>query len=457
MIVDLVSGDKRGDDNDFRDAMPLNMYAVLRRMFQSEAYMQQEYGLNLLSGTTNLDRVCRGAVYNRRFNTHFVVIGNGFYRVTGDGVMDRLGFVSGTEQVSMPYSFNTQAVISGGNYYLYDSGAGFRRVYDAELGSPIDGIWIANYYVFTDGENIYHTDITNEEEISPFSFATSEYSPDKTIALQKTDDNKLMVIDRESISYFAPSGGAEFAFTYLQSNTLKIGSVSTHAVAEVSGVHYIVGGKKNESISVYAVSLGQYKKVATREIEKILAGFNETDLGDVRLEGRSIEGQDTLIVHLPNRTLAYNLGLPVNVAWYRLGTGRNENYQAINGVFNGDEWVYGNKSDGILASVDTSQCLQYGERAQWEIFTPLIKMPAQSINKLEAETIAGVDDDDTVFVSMGRDGLTYSQEVRMSYGDFGQYDKRFILRRLGYVRNWFTLRLRGYTASKMTFCRLDLT
>ena len=84
-------------------------------------------------------------------------------------------------------------------------------------------------------------------------------------------------------------------------------------------------------------------------------------------------------------------------------------------------------------------------------------MPAQAINKLEAETIAGIDDDDTVFVSLGKDGLTFGKEVRMSYGDFGEYDKRFILRRLGYIRNWFTIRMRGYTASKMTFCRLDLT
>jgi len=456
MIVDLVSGDKRGDDNDFRDAMPLNMYAVLKRMFQSEAYMQQEYGLDQFASVDG-ESLCRGAIYNRRMNKHYAVVGSGFFEISSNGVATRLGTVAGVEQVSMPYSFNTQAIIAGGNYYLYDDSVGFRQIVDEELGNPIDGIWIGGYYVFTDGENIYHTDITNEEEISPFSFATSEYSPDPTLALQKTDDNKLMVLDRESISYFQPSGGSEFAFDYLQSNTLKLGVVSSHAVTEVNGSHYIVGGKKNESLAVYAVSLGQYKKVSNREIEKVLAEFSEIELSGIRLEGRTIEGQATLIIHLPAKTLACNLGLPASVAWYRLGSGRNENYQAINGVFNGDKWVYGNKNNGTFASINTSQCLQYGERAQWEIFTPLIKMPAQAINKLEAETIAGINDDDTVFVSLGRDGLTFGKEVRMSYGDFGEYDKRFILRRLGYIRNWFTIRMRGYTASKMTFCRLDLT
>ena len=60
-------------------------------------------------------------------------------------------------------------------------------------------------------------------------------------------------------------------------------------------------------------------------------------------------------------------------------------------------------------------------------------------------------DDATVFISQTQDGVFYSQEAMIPYGAPGEYNKRFVKRRLGYVRNFVSYRLRGVSRSRMAF------
>ena len=60
-------------------------------------------------------------------------------------------------------------------------------------------------------------------------------------------------------------------------------------------------------------------------------------------------------------------------------------------------------------------------------------------------------DDATVFISMSYDGVTFGKEWTEIYGLPSKYGKRFILRRLGYVRDWVGIKLRGASRSRMAF------
>jgi hypothetical protein len=92
---------------------------------------------------------------------------------------------------------------------------------------------------------------------------------------------------------------------------------------------------------------------------------------------------------------------------------------------------------------------------EWLLYTPFIYLDKQSIDSLEIETIPGfnVDDDATVFVSLTYDGTTHGQEYIMLYSHPNDYNQRFILNRLGMVRDWFGFKLRGATRSRMAFSR----
>jgi hypothetical protein len=261
--VNLIKGDRVDPKTDYRDALPVNMYAVERDILGVSGYMLCYPGLTKVADGSGVDR---GANYNDRFSEHYRISGTNLVKVNANNTTDVLGAVPGTLQGAMPYSFNTQAVIADGKMFLYDPTGGFREVTDTDLGNPIDGVWVDGYYFLTDGEFIYHTDITDESSIDPLKFATAEFMPDKSLGVAKTQDNKVIVFGRYSIEYFINQATPQFAFKRVDARAQKIGIVATHAKCELGGKWYITGGRKDESVAVHIVTLGKSQKVSTREV-----------------------------------------------------------------------------------------------------------------------------------------------------------------------------------------------
>lgn len=409
----------------------------------------------------------RAAVYNERQSNHYRISGTNLISVTSTGAVSTLGTIPGAKQASMPYSFNTQCVIASGNMFLYDPTGGFRHVTDPDLGAPIDGVWVDGYYFLTDGEFIYHTDITDESSIDPLKFATAEFSPDPTLAVAKTNDNKVIVFGRYSTEYFVNAATENFAFQRLETRAQKIGIVATHAKCESSGVFYITGGRKFEDLGVHIIGVGTSQKISTREVDKVLNEYTELELGDMRMEARTESGTEFILVHLPNETLCFNntiaKSMGLDNAWCILKTGTRPGpyleaapYRAINSVFDPrvGAWICGDKEDGRLGQYDDSLATQYDEIAEWEMLSPFLLIPYASISELEIETIAGTSaaDDAAVAISTTYDGLTYStEEFNAIYSAPYDYGQRFIARRFGLVRDRIGFRFRGVSRSKMAF------
>lgn len=466
MPVTLIKGDKVSSLTDYRDALPVNMYAVQKEILGAQGYMQTYPGLTSFGTGLGTDR---GAIYNERFDTHFRVSGTNLISVSPAGVVTFLGVIPGTSQCRLMgfYSFNTQAIIADGRMFLYDAGGGgFREIIDADLGNPIDGVWIDGYYFLTDGEYIYHTDITDEESISPLKFATSEFSPDPTLGLMKSQDNKVVVFNRYSIEYFINDASKNFAFTRVATRAQKIGIVATHAKCEIAGIFYIVGGRREDPISIFKVEIGSSEKVSTKEIDIILGQYSESELVDIRMETYTEDKTTFILVHLPNEVLCFNETISKTIglqyAWSVLKTdtiGDNP-YKAINGIYDARNslWIYGDKFDPYLGKLDKSVTTYYGLKIEWVLYTPFLNLDGYSINEVEIATIPGFNiiDDASVAISITNNGLTYGREYWLKYGKPLDYSKRFIIRRLGYVRNYVGFKFRGISTSKMTFALMSI-
>jgi hypothetical protein len=459
--VPLIKGDRIDPNTDYRDALPQNMLAVPHPIFDAAGYMLCYPGLVSLATGFGPDR---GGVYNDRVEEQYRVSGGRMIKV--GATVTNLGSVPGTEQVAMPYSFNTQAVIGGGRMYLYDSTVGFREVTDSDLGSPIDGTWVDGYYFLTDGEYIYHTDLTDESSIDPLKFATAEFMPDPSLGVGKTQDNKVIVFGRYSLEYFINAEAANFAFTRVETRAQKIGIVATHAKCEADGDFFILGGRKEEDLGVHIITVGQSVKISTREIDKIINSYTEPELSDVRLESWQQDALMLVLVHLPNETLCFNVTVAKArdsaVAWSILTTGRDQDpHSAINGVFDGNrgQWVFGDKVSTAIGRIDNTVFTQYGDAAEWVLYTPLINLETASVDEIELETIPGnsPDDDATVAFSMTYDGLNYSSEHWDLYGEHLDYNHRYIQRRLGYVGSWAGFKFRSVTKSRMAFAAMEVT
>jgi len=407
-----------------------------------------------------LNYFSRGGLWNERQQNLYRMLNGSFYSISPDGAKTSLGAVTGNGQCSLPYSFNTQAIIGDGKYFLYDPVNGFRQVTDPDLGNPIDAVWVDGYYFFTDGEYLYHTDIANESSIDPLKFATSEFSPDPTIGVGLTTDNKVMAFNRYTIEYFINQANENFAFSRLSSRTVSAGTVGTYAKTQINGTWYIMGGAKDSDISIYVVGTGSVLPIASREVSKIISSYTETQLTETVLESRTVDGYPYLIVHLPNQVLMFNLKLAelsgIDQAWSLLVSDTNNTpYRAINGVFDPrrGQWVYGDKYTTKLAFLDATVATHYGDIAEWTIYTPFTYLETASVDELSVETIPGftTTSDATVFIALTYDGINYSMEHSLMYGLPSKYNQRFGVYRLGYIDNYFSMRLRGASRSRMAF------
>lgn len=477
--ISLLQGDRVDNQTDYIDALPVNVSGVLKDILGSKGYILEQPGLTQY-GTVSTDGppivpylFSRGGIWNERENNLFRVSDNGFFEVDADGVTNLLGTIAGSGQVSLPYSFNTQAIIGGGNYYLYDSVNGFRQVNDSDLGRPIDATWIDGYYFFTDGEFVYHTDIDNESQIDPLKFATSEFSPDPTLGVGITVDNKVIAFNRYTADFFQNQANEFFAFSILKGRSLNAGIVGTYAKVRIdfptqygSGTWFCLGGGKDAENTVYAMNTGATQSISSRTVNKIINSYTDAQLSETVLESRNVEEYTYLLVHLPSHVLLFNFrvaeALGVEKAWSVLvsDAAGQVPYRAINGVYDPRraQWTYGDKYLDYLTYLDMTSSEQAGEKVECVMYTPFTYLETASIDELMIQTIPGftTTPDATVFVSLTYNGVTWTQEYSMPYGLPSEYNLRFILRRLGFVRNYFALKFRWVSKSRMAFATANI-
>jgi len=448
--IPIINGDKTKSDVDYFDAMPVNMIAVQRDVLGSTGFLYSHDGVDLLATGQGIDR---GALYNERMGKHLRVSGEKLVNVVG-GTASVIGDIPGADYVSMDYSFNSVGIVAAGRMFLY-SGTALTEVTDPDLGSPISMCWIDGYYFMTDGENLYHTDITNEASIDPLKFATSELSPDPTLAVGRTQDNLVVVFNRYTTEYFINEANEQFAFSRLNQKAVSVGIVGTHCWCEMGGDIYILGGAKKAQVSLMILGAGQAVSVSTRSVDKVIASYTETQLARCKIECRVEHGDELIYVHLPDDTLCFNNAIAkkfgLNSAWSYLKSGQNE-WRCINGVRDPlqNKWVYGDKIDNKIGALNSSSAAQYGEPVHSEFYTPLIPIESLSINSIEINTIPGFSvTDESLFVSTTRDGHYYSQEWSKEVTVNANYNDRYIVWRLAYVRKNIGLKFRSLNKSKL--------
>jgi hypothetical protein len=455
-------GDKHGSETDYRDQLLVNYTLISREIKGDQGYILSHPGLTLLGNAVGVDR---GGWFNPRQNSHLRVSETTLISLNTNGSYDAIGVIPGSQHVIMDNSFETQGILSDGRFWLYD-GATLTEVIDEDLGSPIDFKWINGVYFFTDGENLYHTTATSEFNIDPLTFATSEFSPDRTYGLIKNEQNQMVVLNRYTIEWFRDTGAAvNFRFERIQGKAVKVGIVGTNCKVEMNGQIFILGGRKNEDPSVHIVSGGKNSRIATREIDKLINAYTETELQSVVMETRTQYGDQFIIIRLPDTTLLYNMTIAAKYGnkygWTIAKTGVVDSspWRGRNGVFDPrlSKWVYGDSIDNSIGYLDETTAAQYDDQMEGLFYSPIIKLETFSINQMEMDTIPGFHSGPiTVFMSQSLNGVTYAQEYKFLESEQFNYDLRFIGRNIGYVRDNFNLKFRVVSTGRTAFGGLEI-
>ena len=458
--IPISLGEKSGENSDYRDQLPENCIIVPRALKGSDAYLKTHPGLTEFATGEGSDR---GGVYNSRLGKHFRVSGNQFISIDADGTKTVIGLAPGTDRAIMPYSFQTQGILSNNRFYLYD-GTLLTEVLDPDLGAPIDVVWINGVYLFTDGEYLFHTTAASEFSIEPLDFATSEFSPDRTLGLLKTQQNQVAVFNRFSTEWFVDTGSTGFRFRRIEGKAVKIGIVGIHCKCELDGQIFVLGSRKEETPSIHILAGGTEQTIATREIDQILEEYTEAQLATAVLESRVEKRNKYLIVSLPNHTLIYNHSVAtragVQRAWSILKSDLDDTpWRGINGVYDPDasKWIYGDRNDTTIGYLDDDAFSQYGEQQECIFYTPIIKLESASINEFEIETLPGrANEEMNAFLSLSYDGVFYGKETTIPVSRYNEYNLRMKLYRLGYVRDEFNCKVRMVSSSPMSFTGLKI-
>lgn len=459
MQIPILSGIYASPNADFRTSLPRNLVPVPKQTGISQGYLRPADGLALYGTGPGIDR--GGWNWN---GTCYRVMGTKLVSVSSSGVVTTLGDVGAGGQVTMDHSFDRLAIWSGGRLY-YWNGATLTQVTDPDLGTVIDGRWIAGYFMSTDGVNLIVTELNDPTAVNPLKYGSAESDPDPIMAVDELR-NEAYALGRYTIEVFENVGGDLFPFQRIEGAQVTRGVVGTHAYSQISETFAFLGSGRNEAPAVYLMGPGQTVKISTREIDEILSGYTEAQLSVVVAETKVDKGHEQLLIHLPDQCLVYDVAASKVVqepVWFTLtssvvGLGT---YRARSLVWCYDRWIAGDPTSTNIAQLVDNIGTHYGETIGWDFGTLVVYNGARGAIFHEMELVGlpgrvALGKDPVIWTSYSLDGETFSQEIPTAAGKQGQRAKRIAWRRQGKMRAYRIQKFRGTSDSHMAIAALEV-
>lgn len=460
MQISILNGIYTDNSPSLRTSYPVNLMPVPKNSGISQEFLCPTSGIVTLGTGPGVDR---GGINWK--DTCYRVMGSKLVSVASNGAITILGDVElGMDPyVTMDYSFSALMIVSN-NCLFYWNGSTLTKVTDNDLGIVLDGLWVDGYFMTTDGTNIVVTELLDPTQVNPLKYGSAEIDPDSIKALLKVR-NEVYVVGRYTIEVFDNAGGDLFPFARVEGAHIMKGAIGTHACCVYKQSLVFLGSGRNEQPSVYAGSNASAQKIATDEVDKILAQYTEEQLAQVKLEAVTQNTHDLLYVHLPDRSLVFDgsateaLGTPV---WFVVTSTLDgfEQYRARNMVWAYNKWIVGDPQSSNVGVLSDDVSSHWGNKVRWEFGTPIAYNESKGaiFHELELVALTGNVDqgkNPLISTSYSLDGRTWSTDRFIRAGSSGERNKRLVWYQQGNMKNWRMQRFRGDSDSHLSFLRLE--
>ena len=455
MRVPLISGITTDESAEFRTSYPVNLEIVPTNNKIAEAQFRAPAGAIPFTTGPGVDRggfMWRGLL--RR------VMGTRLVSIDAAGAVTDHGDVGGAGPVQFAEGFDRLGIRSGDKLYYFDETA-IEQVTDVDLGPVHDLLWVDGFFMTTDGTSIVVTELNDPESILPLKYGSAEEDPDMVTGLIKAR-NEVYVCGLFTIQVLRNIGGNGFPFAPIKGATIPVGCVGPMAKCLFADSFAFVGSARNEALGVYAAGSGSAHRISTRWVDDELAKV--TDPTSIILENRSSRAERRLLVHLPDKTLMFlanasrTLEAPV---WVVLQSGLNAPYRIRNSVEAYGETIVGDLASSALGKLSYDVSTHFGVAAQWQFDAgpDYNEGKGAIITSLELVGLPGrapAGEEPTMFMSMTRDGMTFSAERVHAMGMRGERGLRMIWRPRVNFRTWIGFRFRGLNAAMPGFAALEV-
>lgn len=459
MDLPILSGIATDGSPDFRAKYPLNRLPVVMSTGVSVGHLRPWYGIEQRGTGSGIARGAiewQGAIY--------AVFGTTLSRIDSDNTVTAIGNVGGTGRVTMTYSFDYLAIASSERLFLYN-GDTLVESTDPDLGAVKDIVWIDGYFMTTDGEFLVVNELTNPFAINPLKYGSSEASPDPITALLRLR-NEVYALNRYTIEVFDNTGGGGFPFDRIEGGQIQRGCVGVHACTVFNERLAFIGGGQDEAISIWIGENGQARKIATREIDKILSGYTEEQLAGAYLESRVVEDHYHLHVHLPDATWIYDEGASVMLdvpVWFQVSSSIDgaKPWRNVTTVRAFDEWYVFDTETANFGVLTEDISSHWGEKIQWRFTTPLLYADTRGgiIHEMELVALTGsvqIETDASITTRHTLDGEIYSNPKTTPIGRRGERAKRIAWRRMGKMDVYRSQQFSGTSDAHATFAKVVL-
>lgn len=458
MQIPILSGIVANAVANWRTQYPRNLIPVPKKTGIADGYLRPADGIKLFSTGPGTDR----GGFNW-LGTMYRVMGTKLCSVSAAGAVTELGDVGSGGQVTMDNGFDCLAIWSGGRLYYWD-GSTLAQVTDPDLGTVIDGRWIAGYFLSTDGEFLIVTELNDRFAVDPLKYGSVESDPDPIMAVDELR-NELYALGRYTIEVFENVGGTGFPFQRIEGAQVVRGVIGTHAYAQFAQTFAFLGSARNEAPAVYLMGAGGTEKLSTREIDEVLLRYTEEQLAAVVVEAKVDKGHNWLMVHLPDTCWVYDLAASQVVGepiWFELNSALVglATYRARNLVWCYDAWIGGDPTGQTLGRMVDDVSTHYGQTIGWEFGTMVLYNESRGavVHELELVALPGrvaLGADPVVWTSYSLDGENWSQERATPAGRQGQRLQRIAWRRQGKMRQYRMQRFRGTSDAHISIARLE--
>lgn len=276
----------------------------------------------------------------------------------------------------------------------------------------------------------------------------AENMPDGILAMREYRDF-ILAFGSSTIEFFRLTGDSSNLIAFSSSYMVPIGIAGQFCVTEFSDTFAFISSPARGQVIVAAMGQGTYSQISDRNTNKILAGYNKTELAGSFVESLKTDDNQFLIMHLPRHTLVYNA---TSSLWSILKTGLKDGvHRSVDYRNEGDVVTCGDKLAGFLGKQDTTTSAQYGEDQEIILYSPLVGMEKSVMYDMQITANSGLSSQvRRIFVSSTSDGINYGDEEAIEFDGPWQWLRRAIKRRVGRIRLRIGVRLRIVGATPCT-------
>jgi len=385
--------------------------------------------------------LCRGA-WNMS-NIAYMVFGNALYRINSDLTGTNLGFIAGTDRVSMADNGNQLVIVtgSGNSGYVYVASTGLlNTITDPDFPGADTTSYVDGYFLFSTTEGQWFLSALGDgTQYDALDFATNEKSPDDTLAIVE-DHGEAICFGEETIEPWTNTGNADFPFERNGSGIMERGLYARFSVSKDDNTLFFLG----DDLMVYRLN-GYTPTIVSdegtnTELSNYLKDGYETDLRNAFAFTYTDHGHKFYQLTVPNRgTHVYDISTR---EWHRKKHWDYETHHASAYAQAYGKHLFGGLEGNLYelnrdAKDDDGRYLkplrrcrvvsQDGKRLRWK----KLELVMDSGNGL----ISGQGSDPQLAIRWSDDnGRTWSNERQLGLGVMGDYSKTVITRNMGSSR-----------------------